>query len=357
MKNNPNVAITGLQAMANPDPGVAVARCLKYNGQKVNQVIGLSYSLHCTGNFTPFFDHIFLIPFPWDSQAQWLDRIQQIHHRIPLDIIIPTLDSEIVLFSQLSDTLSSLGIKTILPPETAVKTRTKNYLPEWCKKNSIPTPKTNIMVDKLEIEKIAGQIGYPCLLKGAVAGAHTAHDIYEASVFFDHIAYYWGLPVIAQERIKGDDFVVAALADHHSRMVGCIAMKKLCVTSAGKCSIGSIVENGKLVKLTEKIITSLQWVGPLEVELVYDAFAHEYYLIEINARFPAWIYLAGESHYNLPEKLVAMALGEKITPLPPCQSGLFYARGKEDYFFDGTSYSQLAAKGELIKGEILSESK
>ena len=97
--NHPiHVAITGLQMMDNPYPGVSVARSLKESPSFSGKIIGLSYDLHCTGNFSPYFDDIFLTPFPWDSETQWLNRIAQIHQKIRLDVIIPTLDSEIALF-------------------------------------------------------------------------------------------------------------------------------------------------------------------------------------------------------------------------------------------------------------------
>ncbi|HBQ21531.1 MAG: hypothetical protein A2Z91_02150 [Deltaproteobacteria bacterium GWA2_38_16] len=355
--NHPiHVAITGLQMMDNPYPGVSVARSLKESPSFSGKIIGLSYDLHCTGNFSPYFDDIFLTPFPWDSETQWLNRIAQIHQKIRLDVIIPTLDSEIALFSKMSLTLEKMGIKTFLPSEMSVKARAKNFLPEWCKTHQIiKTPKTMVVVNKSEIAKIVGTVGYPCLIKGALADAYIAYDIYEASVFFDRIYYGWGLPVIIQECIKGDDFDVVALAGKDSTLIGATAIKKLAITDQGKCAIASIVNDEQLFTLTQKIAHALKWVGPFEVEMVYDGFNKEFYLIEINARFPAWIYLTAKANYNLPEKLVQLAMGENVSPLPPCQSELLFTRTKEDYFFEVNAYSKLAATGELKKGDLLCE--
>lgn len=352
MKNNIHVGVTGLQSMDNPDPGLAVARSLKHDTQNI-KVIGLSYGLHCTANFFPYFDQIFLIPFPWDSPELWLDRIQSIHHSTRLDVIVPNLDSEIVLFSQLSDPLAKSGIHTLLPSELSVKTRLKNFLPEWCQKYEIETPKTAILLTAADTEKLAGQLGYPCFIKGAVAGAYLARNQAEAVMYFKAVQYYWGLPVIAQESVRGEDFDVAALADKDSCLIASIAMKKMAVTSLGKGSIGSIVDNPEIITLTEKIIQLLKWVGPLEVELVYNSFRRKFYLIEINARFPAWIYLSAASNYNLPLMLVKMAMGEKMVPMSPCPSGTTFYRNKKEIFFDGSSYGELAATGELKTGDVV----
>ncbi|MBI2027953.1 MAG: biotin carboxylase, partial [Deltaproteobacteria bacterium] len=113
MKRKINIAITGLQAMDNPEPGMSLSRCLKNNPNYT--LSGLSYSLYCTGNFSHSFDDIFLVPYPWDSPEQWLSRIGDIHKKKPIDVLIPSLDSEIVLFSSLESQLRDMGIKMYLP--------------------------------------------------------------------------------------------------------------------------------------------------------------------------------------------------------------------------------------------------
>ena len=50
------------------------------------------------------------------------------------------------------------------------------------------------------------------------------------------------------------------------------------------------------------------------------------YLIEINPRFPAWIYLSAGAGMNLPEALVKLALGEPQTDLPPVPAGVMFIR-------------------------------
>lgn len=354
-KTKPNIAVTGLQMMDNPYPGISCARSLKEEAASLGSIIGLSYDLNCTGNFSPFFDDVFLTPFPWDSQTQWLERIQQIHKKIPLDIIIPTLDSEIVLFSNLAPTLLNMGIHTLLPSETSVKSRSKNYLSTWCKTHHIKTPKTLVITDKSELDKIAGTVDYPCYIKGAVADAYLAYNFSEARVFFDRIYYTWGLPIIIQEQIRGEDFDVAGVANRESDLVCGLAIKKLSTTDLGKCSFASTIVHPELLELTKNIAKSLHWTGPLEAEFVYDSFNREFYLFEINARFPAWIYLSAQAKYNLPFFLVRLIMGEAVKPSFAYEPGLLFFRTKSDYFFEVDSYSQLAATGELRKGEFICE--
>jgi carbamoyl-phosphate synthase large subunit len=51
----------------------------------------------------------------------------------------------------------------------------------------------------------------------------------------------------------------------------------------------------------------------MELELIKTS-GNDLYLIEINPRIPAWVYLAVGAGQNLPEALVKLALGIEVEP-------------------------------------------
>lgn len=57
---------------------------------------------------------------------------------------------------------------------------------------------------------------------------------------------------------------------------------------------------------------------------------HGYFILEINPRFPAWIFLAQGAGQNLPYACLELALGKKIQPLPPFQPGVVFMRAALD---------------------------
>ena len=110
-----------------------------------------------------------------------------------------------------------------------------------------------------------------------------------------------GLPVIVQACVggTGEELNVVAVGDGEGGLVGAVAMKKLVVTDKGKGWAGITIKDPELLALTERFMRATHWRGPCEVEVIRDRDG-DYHLIEINPRFPAWVYLSAAAGMNLP---------------------------------------------------------
>jgi len=53
---------------------------------------------------------------------------------------------------------------------------------------------------------------YPVVVKGALCDAYYAASLDEARVYYRKIRDIWGLPVILQRFVEGDEYAVVALA-------------------------------------------------------------------------------------------------------------------------------------------------
>jgi carbamoyl-phosphate synthase large subunit len=71
------------------------------------------------------------------------------------------------------------------------------------------------------------------------------------------------------------------------------------------------------------------------------------YLLEINPRLPAWIYLAVGVGHNIPEAMVNLALGVKIKPFPEYKIGKMFVRYSWDMIVDREEFEQISVFGEL----------
>ncbi|HEX7498980.1 MAG TPA: ATP-grasp domain-containing protein, partial [Polyangia bacterium] len=97
----------------------------------------------------------------------------------------------------------------------------------------------------------------------------------------------------------------------------------------------------------------LRWRGPLEVEILKSARTGEYFVIEINPRFPAWIHLSAGAGLNLPYFAVRMALGLPLpSPLPSYRAGTLFVRISVDQISDLSTFEQLTATGVLRPQDI-----
>ena len=111
-----NIAVTGLNATDNPGPGVPVIRSLKEIPDFKGRIIGLVYDILEPGVFMEnVADRSYLIPYPSTGMDAVYDRLAYIHERERLDLILPTLDTELYVFYKLKDRLAELGVRTFLP--------------------------------------------------------------------------------------------------------------------------------------------------------------------------------------------------------------------------------------------------
>jgi len=167
-------------------------------------------------------------------------------------------------------------------------------------------------------------------------------------LYFNKIKMCWGLPVIMQEYIPGEEYNTDCLTDREGKLIGVVAMRKLGITDKGKAWSGVTVEDEKLLNLSKDILSKLNWVGPIELEFIKQRSSGDYYLLEINPRFGAWIYLAAKAGQNLPVATIQIAMGEKVEPFPTYQTGLMFIRYSFDVICPMEYLASLTAEGELI---------
>ena len=74
--------------------------------------------------------------------------------------------------------------------------------------------------------------------------------------------------------------------------------------------------------------------------------------LEINPRFPAWVFLTVGSNRNLPWATVRLALGEEVEPLPPPEPGILFLRHSYDQICKLSDYEALTTLGQLTRAEV-----
>jgi carbamoyl-phosphate synthase large subunit len=342
------VAITGLNATDNPAPGVAVARALRDMEREV-RIVGLAYDLLDPGNYAPeWFDDVFLIPYPSQGTEALEARLRHVVDTVGLDVIIPTLDSELPGFIDLEPTLAALGVKMFLPSREQLDLRGKVHLAELGEEAGLPVPKSVVLSDVSELYTLHERLPFPYVVKGVFYGASIVHDLTGAVAAYHHVLAKWGGPVLVQEFVRGDEIDVCCVGDGEGGLLGAVPMKKTLLTDKGKGWAGVAIRDPKVMALTEDFMRATRWRGPCEVEVVRDADAG-YHLLEINPRFPAWCYMTVGAGANLPEQVVYQALGEPLPPARDYRTGTMFVRISIDQIADLEDYAALATGGELSR--------
>jgi len=299
------VYLSGVHSGPNPSPGVGVARSLR-QGFPTSTLIAVDYSNRSTGLYWPGFNSRW-VPPSWDEldlqsyslqivnrleshagiwisgldlETMWLAKVLPDHPRI----LIPSCAALDTLRKPAQCVASALGIRT----------------PSWISLKASPQ----------DLHTFGRRCGWQMWLKGPWYEATWITCWPDILPALDRMDTTWGCGRTAflQRHIVGKEESIA-FASYRGRLLSCIKMVKSEVTAEGKTWAGTITEvPSDLAVRLAAFLEHLGYTGGGEVEMVRDA-ADELWLIEVNPRFPAWIYGATLAGYNLPAVLVADATG------------------------------------------------
>jgi carbamoyl-phosphate synthase large subunit len=126
--------------------------------------------------------------------------------------------------------------------------------------------------------------------------------------------------------------------------MGLVGIKKILITSLGKIWTGVTVKHEAMRAAAEAFVKAYRWRGPFELEcIVSDG---EVWLIEINPRFPAWLYFATGVGINLPGRMLRRHFGKPVPPLPDYEAGRLFVRYSYEIVTDMDRFQRAVTRGE-----------
>lgn len=343
-----NIAVSGLNATDNPGPGVPVIRSIRASQEFDGIITGLAFDPLDPGIYMRgICDNVFLMPYPSQGVDHLLERIKEIHSKIRLDVIIPTLDSELDAYLRIGEELEKLGIKSFLPSVEGLKVRSKVYF-ERLREIGITVPRGESITSITSIYELDRKFRFPVMIKGQFYEAYIAYSPMEAENYYRKLSAKWGLPVVVQEFVFGQEYDVMALGDGQGGLIGAVPIKKIQLTEKGKAWGGITIDDKAMNKFVRDIIDKLKWRGPCELEIIKSKDTGDYHLIEINPRFPSWCYLSVGAGQNLPWATVKLAMNQPVKELSPYKIGTMFLRNSIDHIYPISKYQAIMMSGELI---------
>jgi carbamoyl-phosphate synthase large subunit len=346
-KQKITLAVTGLNNTDNPGPGVPVIRGAKESEDFDVRIIGLVYENLEPGIYMEgLCDRIFQIPYPSGGSDELIERIEHIHQQEKIDVLIPNFDAELFSFMKNEQRLREKGIHMFLPTLKQFQEREKDKLPEYGIKYGVKVPGSINLGSFSQIKEIEEKFEYPVMIKGQFYDAYVAANEEQVKQAFHKLAAKWGLPVIAQEFVKGTEVNVIALGDGKGNTIAAVPMRKQYITDKGKAWGGITLADEKMMELTRMIIQKTKWKGGMELELIKTNNG-EYFLIEINPRIPAWVYLAVGAGQNIPDALIKLALGWDVKPMTSYKIGKMFVRYSYDMIVDLEKFAAISMNKEI----------
>jgi carbamoyl-phosphate synthase large subunit len=341
------IAVTGLNNTDNPGPGVPVIRGLRESERLNVKIIGLVYENLEPGIYMKgLVDKTYMIPYPSGGAEAFMQRLLEINQKTPFDLVIPNLDAELYTFMKSEEELKQNNIRAFMPTLEQFEERHKAELENYGKKYGVMVPKSMILTSPAHISQIGEKFDYPVLVKGKFYDAYIAYNAEQVMNHFNRISAKWGLPVIIQEFIKGTEVNVIALGDGKGNTISAVPMRKQFITDKGKAWSGITISDKNLLSITHSLIGQTCWRGGMELEMI-KTNKGEYYLIEINPRIPAWVYLAVGAGQNIPEALALLAMGHDVKPMEKYDVGKMFIRYSWDIIGNLADFERISIEGEL----------
>jgi carbamoyl-phosphate synthase large subunit len=339
------VGVSGINAVDNPGPGIGVARSLKEDSGLDVKIVGLAYDAMEPGIYMDWVvDKSVIMPYPSSGGEALLERLLYIKESYGLDHVIPNLDSELPFYIKYADKLREAGIGVFLPTLDQFRLRGKDKLVQLAEEIGLKLPRTRVILSPQMLNEALDEIGLPVMVKGCFYKAYRCYTRHEAVAHFNELVAEWGYPVIVQEVVAGDELNVIGLGDGEGHSLGLVGIKKIWVTAMGKMWTGVTVKNEPMLAAAERFAKVCRWRGPFELECI--ASGDDVYLIEINPRFPAWVYLATGVGLNLPARLLRCGMGLPVERSSEYAAGKLFVRYSYDLVTDMAAFQNAITQGE-----------
>ena len=345
------VGVTGLNVADNPQPGLAVARCLLDAEPGARRVpIGFTYDLQWTAvHAREVFEAVHLVAPPWFDPAAFVHRLAAACRAERVVALLPTLDADVATIACHRLDLQRAGVRTFGPTPEMLARLWRLWRPGVLPRADVSIPGSAAAHTAADVTAIAATFGYPVVLRSLSGETTEVTTPLEAHVLGERFLRWWGAPLVVRPRLDGTDYQVAAVG-YRGRVIAAVAAKVL--TRGGNGSAWSVVTVGdnKFLAAAGAIIRKTGWTGPLLLEFVQEAWSKRIWLLGASGAFPIWVGAARAAGHNLPGLVLRGALTGRLAGghrLPPYASGVMLALTSRDEISDISVLAELGTIGRV----------
>lgn len=259
------------------------------------------------------------------DDAQYVSDIVNLCQNYSYDLILPFGLKSYYAISKHADILSKHTQFLVAGFETFKIANDKLKTAEFCQKVDIDTPTIFTNYSDNDIPAIANEVKYPVVIKarsgsGIHQGLRYANNKDELIRYYNEIASNssdggasnFESPMI-QEFIPGYIHDACTLTNQGDVVTVLTQIRKIMYPIYG--GVGAVnvtTDEPKLSAIAIKLLESLNWHGPAQIEFKYDERDGKYKLIEINPKLWGTVDLSIKVGINFPAMIRDIVLGEKV---------------------------------------------
>ncbi len=266
----------------------------------------------------------------------YISELIKICHEDKIDILIPTIDTDLLILSQNAHLFGSTKV-LISQSDKVCICRDKNLTADFFESCGCCAPKT-------VNDWMAYTASYPCFIKpkdgSSSINAFKVESPDELEVYANQIEDY-----IVQPFIEGTEYTVDIFCDFKGNPVYITPRIRLQVR-AGEVMKTQITMDEKIIEECKRIVKKFKPVGPITVQLIRQNITKDDYFIEINPRFGGGAPLSMKAGARSAEAILKLLLNEEPNCDAVISNGAVYSR------FDQSVCIREGAVKQPIKGVI-----
>lgn len=253
------------------------------------------------------------------SDEQYIPQLLQICQQDRIDLLIPTIDTDLLILAKNSELFNHQGTKILISKLDKIEIcRDKNCTAAFFESCGLKTPSTFS-----NYRKYHGS--YPCFIKpkdgSSSINAFKVNGKTELEVHAKEIADY-----IVQPFIEGVEYTVDIFCDFEGNPIYITPRVRMAVRS-GEVLKTCIDLDQTIIAECKRLVEAYKPCGPLTVQLIRQKDTGEDYFIEINPRFGGGAPLSMKAGARSAEAILRILSGEKPEYQHHCiEDGVIYSR-------------------------------
>jgi len=242
---------------------------------------------------------------PRINEDNYIDEIINVCKREDIKLVIPTIDTDLLLLSEERDRIESESGAVVLISSTEVISicRDKIITQKFLEENGFKIPK---MYSEEELD--SGELEFPLFIKPK-SGSSSINTFKVNNI--EELATYRSLikEPIVQDFMEGKEFTVDVFLDFDGNLITVVPRLRM-ATRSGEISKGRIIKDREIIEDIKRLVEVLKPIGHITVQLMKTNKGIEY--IEINPRFGGGAPMSIQSGADSCENLYRLLMGENL---------------------------------------------
>lgn len=272
------------------------------------------------------------------KDPSYIENLLQICKDDHIDLLIPTIDTDLLILSENRDKFENIGTKVLISSPDMIRIcRDKNETSHFFVDCGLHAPMP--VNDWTKYDS-----GYPAFIKpkdgSSSINAFKVENADELQVYAAQVEDY-----IVQPFVDGREYTIDIFCDFEGNPISIVPRERMQVR-AGEVLKTKITMDETMIAEAKEICNRFKPCGPLTVQLIRDEKGIDWY-IEINPRFGGGAPLSMKAGARSAEAILRLMDGEKVEYYSDVADDAVYSR-----FDQSVCISEGKNSGSQIKGVI-----